>query len=144
MSVHFRARPREEDFSIHPHLATGAAVKVACGRRPRRIFWSYEFFNLWSSPWWTAWIIIFYFAGAVLVDGFSRWSFRKYVCPIGQFNFIASLVSPMEVRVREVGVCSTCKTHDCLRGTAPSAGASSICSSRQNPGTWIARSASIA
>lgn len=80
-------------------------------------FWAYEFFNLWNSPWWTAWIIIFYFAGAVLVDGiFKKASYCKYVCPIGQFNFIASLASPLEVRVREAGVCSTCRTHDCIRG----------------------------
>jgi len=94
------------------------AVAVLAG-----FFWSYEFFNLWSSPWWTAWIIIFYFAGAVLVDGiFKNASFCKYVCPIGQFNFIASLVSPMEVRVREAGVCATCKTHDCLRGNSSQRG----------------------
>ncbi len=94
------------------------AVGVLAG-----FFWSYEFFNLWSSPWWTAWIIIFYFAGAVLVDGiFKNASFCKYVCPIGQFNFIASLVSPLEVRVREAGVCATCKTHDCLRGNSSQRG----------------------
>lgn len=80
-------------------------------------FWSYEFLHLWDSPWWTAWIIIFYFAGAVFVDGiFKNASYCKYVCPIGQFNFIASLASPMEVRVREADVCSGCKTHDCIRG----------------------------
>ncbi|MCK9589410.1 MAG: cytochrome c oxidase assembly protein [Terrimicrobiaceae bacterium] len=80
-------------------------------------FWAYEFWDLWDSPWWTAWILIFYFSGAVLVDGiFKNASYCKYVCPIGQFNFVASLVSPMEVRVREADVCSTCRTHDCIRG----------------------------
>lgn len=80
-------------------------------------FFAYEFLDLWNSPWWTAWIIIFYFAGAVLVDGiFKNASYCKYVCPIGQFNFVASLVSPMEVRVREPDICSTCKTHDCIKG----------------------------
>ena len=80
-------------------------------------FWAYEMLNLWDSPWWTAWIIIFYFSGAVLVDGFFKnASFCKYVCPIGQFNFVASLVSPMEVRIREADVCSSCKTHDCIKG----------------------------
>jgi hypothetical protein len=44
------------------------------------------------------------------------------VCPIGQFNFIASLVSPLEVRVRDTGVCSTCLTHDCLRGNSSGRG----------------------
>ena len=80
-------------------------------------FWAYEFFDLWNSPWWTAWIIIFYFAGAVLVDGiFQKASFCKYVCPIGQFHFVSSLASPLEVRVREPDVCAACTTHDCIRG----------------------------
>ncbi len=86
-------------------------------------FWAYEFLNLWDSPWWTAWIIIFYFAGAVLVDGiFKNASYCKYICPIGQFNFVASLVSPLEVRVREADVCSSCKTHDCIKGNSSQRG----------------------
>ena len=80
-------------------------------------FWAYEFFDLWETPWWTAWIIIFYFAAAVFVDGFFKGaSFCKHVCPIGQFHFVSSLVSPLEVRVRDSSVCATCRTHDCLRG----------------------------
>jgi ferredoxin len=80
-------------------------------------FWAYEFFDLWETPWWTAWIIIFYFTAAVLVDGFFKGaSFCKHVCPIGQFHFVSSLVSPLEVRVRDSSVCATCRTHDCLRG----------------------------
>ena len=86
-------------------------------------FWAYEFLNLWDSPWWTAWIVLFYFAGAVLVDGlFKNASFCKFVCPIGQFNFVASLVSPMEVRIREADVCSDCTTHDCIKGNGSQRG----------------------
>ncbi len=81
--------------------------------------WSYEVFALWDSPWWTAWIAIGYFVAALLVDGlFSGASFCKYVCPIGQFNFVQSLVSPLSVRVREPAACAACRTHDCLRGGA--------------------------
>ncbi|MFA7344653.1 MAG: cytochrome c oxidase assembly protein [Terrimicrobiaceae bacterium] len=88
------------------------AVVVLAG-----FFWAYEFLDLWDSPWWTAWVIVFYFSGAVLVDGvFKNASYCKYVCPIGQFNFVASLVSPMEVRVREADVCSGCRTRDCIKG----------------------------
>lgn len=80
-------------------------------------FWAYESFDLWDSPWWTAWIVLFYFVGAVVVDGlFQKASFCKYVCPIGQFHFVSSLASPLEVKVREPDVCTTCKTHDCIRG----------------------------
>ena len=79
--------------------------------------WAYETFSLWDSPWWTAWIIIGYFTGAFTIDGFFRGaSFCKYVCPIGQFNFVQSLVSPLEVRVRDTDVCRRCTTYDCIRG----------------------------
>ena len=80
-------------------------------------FWGYEVFSLWDKPIWTAWLIINYFLAAFAIDArFTGASFCKYVCPIGQFQFVASLVSPLEVKVREPGVCATCKTHDCLRG----------------------------
>jgi len=82
-------------------------------------FWAYESFDLWDSPWWTAWIIIFYFLAAVAVDGiFRKASFCKYVCPIGQFHFVSSLTSPLEVRIREPDICGSCRTHDCIRGNA--------------------------
>jgi cytochrome c oxidase assembly factor CtaG len=79
--------------------------------------WAYEAFALWDSPWWTAWIAVGYFTAAFVVDGFFRGAaFCKYLCPIGQFNFVQSLASPLEVRVRDVGVCAGCKTKDCIRG----------------------------
>ncbi|MEO8204594.1 MAG: cytochrome c oxidase assembly protein [Chthoniobacterales bacterium] len=81
--------------------------------------WSYEVFGLWNSPWFTAWIIVGYFAAAILVDGFFKGaSFCKYVCPIGQFNFVQSLISPFEVKVRSLDICATCTTHDCIQGNA--------------------------
>jgi ferredoxin len=84
----------------------------------------YEWFDLWASPWWTAWLILAYFAGALVVDSiFKHAPFCKFVCPIGQFNFVASTVSPLEVAVRDHDVCTSCKTKDCIRGvrevTAP-------------------------
>jgi hypothetical protein len=81
--------------------------------------WAYEAFALWDSPWWTACIALAYFATAFTVDALFRGaSFCKYVCPIGQFNFVGSLVSPLEVRVREPRTCATCSTRDCIRGNA--------------------------
>ena len=80
-------------------------------------FWSYEAFSLWNSPWLTAWVIIGYFVAAIVVDGFFRGaSFCKYVCPIGQFHFVQSLVSPFEVKTRDLSVCRTCKSFDCIKG----------------------------
>jgi ferredoxin len=78
---------------------------------------AYELFDLWSSPWWTAWLILTYYLAALLVDSlFKNASFCKFVCPIGQFNFVASTVSPLEVKVRHLDVCATCHTKDCIRG----------------------------
>jgi cytochrome c oxidase assembly factor CtaG len=79
--------------------------------------WAYEAFALWDSPWWTAWIAVGYFGLALVVDGLFRdAAFCKYLCPIGQFNFVQSLVSPLEVAVRDPAVCSACRTKDCIRG----------------------------
>jgi len=81
------------------------------------ILFSYELLDLWASPWWTAWLIIFYFLAVLLVDGFFKHaSFCKFVCPIGQFNFVASMLSPLEVKVRDQDVCTRCHTKDCIRG----------------------------
>ena len=71
-------------------------------------FWAYEALALWNSPLWTAWIVVAYFVAAFVVDTLFRGaSFCKYVCPIGQFQFVSSLVSPFEVRLKE----RTCLRH---------------------------------
>jgi hypothetical protein len=81
------------------------------------ILFLYEWLDLWASPWWTAWLIVSYFAGAVLIDViFKHATFCKFLCPIGQFNFIASTASPLEVTVRDHDVCTACRTKDCIRG----------------------------
>lgn len=82
------------------------------------ILFAYERYDLWGAPRWTAALILAYFAGALLIDGlFRNASFCKYVCPLGQYNFTASMVSPLEVAVANPDVCATCTTHDCIRGT---------------------------
>ena len=73
----------------------------ACGHRPG---------GRLRLPWLT-------FVAVLLIDGlFKHASFCKFVCPIGQFNFIASTLSPLEVQVRDHGVCDRCATKDCIRG----------------------------
>lgn len=85
--------------------------------------WAYEAFGLWNSPAATASLIAAYFLGALAIDGFFRGaSFCKYVCPIGQFHFVTSLVSPREVRVRDPESCRTCATYDCIRGNSHARG----------------------
>jgi hypothetical protein len=82
------------------------------------VLFCYEQFSLWQTPVRTAVLILAYFVAALVVDAFFRHaSFCKWVCPIGQFNFLASTLSPLEVQVREPAVCAGCKTKDCIRGT---------------------------
>jgi hypothetical protein len=81
------------------------------------VLFAYELFGLWSSPWLTAWLIVGYFLAVMVIDGlFTHATFCKYVCPIGQFNFVAAAASPLEVAVRDQEVCGTCETGDCIRG----------------------------
>jgi len=89
-------------------LAIGLLVLVLFG---------YELFDLWSLPRATAWVVLGYFALALVVDVlFAGASFCKHLCPIGQFNFIASTMSPTELRVSDVSTCRSCRTVDCIKG----------------------------
>lgn len=110
---------------LRPRLPWPAALRgkgLAAGLFAAFLF-AYEAFDLWSSPAWTAWLILGYFLGAVAVDSvFTGASFCKHVCPIGQFNFLSSLVSPLEVRVRDRATCGTCATKDCIRGNTTARG----------------------
>lgn len=78
---------------------------------------AYEYFDLWATPLWTAWLIVGYFVATLILDSLFRDApFCKYVCPIGQFNYVASLLSPFEVAARNDSVCTTCATKDCFNG----------------------------
>jgi ferredoxin len=82
------------------------------------ILFAYELFGLWGAPLWTAMLIASYFAGALIIDSlFKHASFCKWVCPIGQFNFVGSTMSPLEVKVRDLSICTECPTKDCIRGS---------------------------
>ena len=82
-------------------------------------FYCYELFSLWASPWLTAWLIVGYFLAAFTVDTFFRGAaFCKVVCPVGQFNFFGSLVSPLEIRTRHQATCTACRTKDCITASS--------------------------
>jgi polyferredoxin len=86
-------------------------------------FFGYERFALWNGPALTAWLLIGYVGAAFLVDTFFRGaSFCKYVCPIGQFNFVGSLISPTTLQIRSASTCNTCTTRDCIRGNTQQRG----------------------
>jgi ferredoxin len=81
------------------------------------ILFVYELYDLWASPWLTAWVIVAYFLVAFVLEMiFTRDSFCMYVCPLGTFNFLYSTVSPLQITNRSMDVCRTCVGHDCING----------------------------
>jgi ferredoxin len=107
---------------VRPRLSWPAGLRrkwVAIGLLIAVLF-SYELFDLWEQPRATAWLILGYFGLALVVDLlFKGASFCKHLCPIGQFNFVASTLSPTTVQVRDAGTCRSCRTSDCIKGRAP-------------------------
>ena len=82
------------------------------------LFFAYEYLDLWSSPWLTAWVIAAYFiASFALEAAFSESAFCKYVCPLGTFNFAYSTLSPTQISVRSSDICATCVGKECVNGS---------------------------
>jgi polyferredoxin len=81
------------------------------------VLFCYELFDLWALPRATSYLVLAYFVGALAIDTvFKGAAFCKHVCPIGQFNFIASTISPLELRIRQPATCLACRTSDCISG----------------------------
>lgn len=81
------------------------------------VFYAYEAFDLWASPWLSAWLAIAYFAGAFAVDVlFPAGTFCRYVCPLGNFNFLFASVSPTQITATDPDVCRSCADKPCLHG----------------------------
>jgi len=80
-------------------------------------FYAYEAFNLWASPWLTAWLVVGYFASAWVIDTlFPAGTFCRYVCPLGNFNFVLASASPTVVSTIDAEVCNRCLDKPCLHG----------------------------
>lgn len=80
-------------------------------------FVSYEVFDLWASPWLTAWLALGYFGSALVIDTlFPAGTFCRYVCPLGNFNFALSTVSPSQIVAVDPDVCRACVHKPCLHG----------------------------
>ncbi len=80
-------------------------------------FWAFTAMDLWNAPARTAVLLLGYFTVTFAVDTVFRGaSFCKYVCPLGQFNFAASLLSPVGVAARSTATCDSCSTRDCIAG----------------------------
>lgn len=80
-------------------------------------FIAYEAFDLWASPWLTAWLVVGYFGSALVVDTlFPAGTFCRYVCPLGNFNFALSAASPTQIVAVDPDVCRRCVHKPCLHG----------------------------
>ncbi|NIS81096.1 MAG: 4Fe-4S binding protein [Anaerolineales bacterium] len=67
----------------------------------------------------TAWLLIALVVIALAVSLlFERRSFCRYLCPVGGFIGLYSLLSPLALRVKDPQVCRTHPTKDCYRGNA--------------------------
>ena len=112
-----RARRRPPHRPASLLVPAPAAAQMDRLRAAGAVLFSYELFAVWELPAATAWIVLGYFALALAVDLlFKGASFCKHVCPIGQFNFVASTMSPAELKVRDSGTCHACRTYDCIKG----------------------------
>jgi polyferredoxin len=119
--------PRRLAKHLQARLGGGRPVprwlrgKWAAAALVATFFFTYEYFDLWASPLLTAWVILAYFVGALLIDSLFRGAaFCKHLCPIGQFNFVYGLLSPTEVAIRAPTTCATCTTKECIAGAGPS------------------------
>jgi len=87
------------------------------------IIYAYELFDLWASPWWTAWLTVAYFMTAFVLEAFfTRNSFCLYVCPLGTFNFLYSTISPLQITAHNLDTCRDCQGHECINGSATQQG----------------------
>jgi ferredoxin len=85
--------------------------------------WGNFYFGLAGSPRRTALVLIGYVVAATALNGLFRSAvFCKYLCPMGQFNFLLSRLAPWTVRVKSQRTCSSCVSHACVRGTATEPG----------------------
>jgi hypothetical protein len=82
------------------------------------LLFAYELFDLWAEPGWTVALILLYFAGATLLGVlFQGAPFCSHFCPLGQFSLVSSLISPLEVAVRDTQICTTCRSKACITGS---------------------------
>ena len=94
-------------------------------------FFSYEAFDLWASPWLTAWLILGYFLGALAIDTlFPAGTFCRYVCPLGNFNFAFASASPTQITAVDHDVCRACEHKPCLHGRVTAASEADLPASR--------------
>lgn len=81
------------------------------------ITWSDFAFGLVESPGNTGYLLLFVFAGVVLVGAtFERRAWCRYLCFLGGLSSNYSMSSALELRA-DKDICKTCKTPSCYKGT---------------------------
>lgn len=96
--------------------------------------WPKRFKNIWLQNW--AFLAVALFSGIILTRPlataivlsafiilaivfslkFGKRIFCRYICPVGGFIGLYSLVAPLEVRVRDTAVCKGHKEKECIMG----------------------------
>ncbi|MDW7673319.1 MAG: 4Fe-4S binding protein [Bacillota bacterium] len=72
-----------------------------------------------TSPLYTSLVLILFVIIALAMSlVYGRRVFCKYICPLGGFIGLYSLVSPLELRVKDVVTCDQHPEHECIRGSA--------------------------
>jgi polyferredoxin/YHS domain-containing protein len=105
----------------------GLSLEIKWPKRMRNIWpatilfvgltWVEIGFGVTMQPRATAWLglamVSMAFMSAFIFD---RKSFCRYGCLVGRISGLYAMFSPIEVRVKDKGVCRSCQTHSCYSG----------------------------
>lgn len=47
---------------------------------------------------------------------YEKRAFCRYLCPVGRISGLYAIFSPVELRVKSLSACDSCKTKDCVKG----------------------------
>jgi len=87
------------------------------------VFWTEVVFNAYDSPILTGWILLSIAFGSLLFSiFFERYSWCRYVCPLGVLNSIFSMPSILELRANREMCLNQCRDYACFRDTESSSG----------------------
>jgi DNA-binding NtrC family response regulator/ferredoxin len=87
------------------------------------VFWAEIVFNAFDRPMLTGAILLSIASGALLFSIlFERYSWCRYVCPLGALNAIFSMPSILELRANREMCLNQCRDYVCFRDTESSTG----------------------
>jgi polyferredoxin len=82
------------------------------------VFWVEIVWNAYENPWLTGMILLSITFGALLFSiFFQRYTWCRYLCPLGALNAIFSMPSILELRANRQMCENHCHDHACYRGT---------------------------